>query len=59
VRKNCVVEQNSTKTILEVKMNIKFPFEVLKWVDDNRGSRSRKAFIVDCLMMLVLESKKM
>jgi hypothetical protein len=39
-------------------MNIKLPFLIIQWVDDNRGCKSRKAFIVDCLMMLVTENRK-
>lgn len=39
-------------------MNIKLPFLVLQWVDMNRGNKTRKAFIVDCLMMMVRENRK-
>lgn len=39
-------------------MNIKLPFAVLNWIDENRGSKSRKVFIVDCLMMVVRENRK-
>jgi hypothetical protein len=39
-------------------MNLKLPFLVLQWIDDNRGGKTRKAFIVDCLVMLVKENRK-
>jgi len=34
-------------------MNLKLPFKVLGWVDENRGPMSRQAFIVQCLVKLI------
>lgn len=39
-------------------MNLKLPFLVLQWIDNNRGEKARKVFIVDCLVMLVKENRK-
>jgi len=33
-------------------MELKVPFEILEWLDKNRGGKSRQAYIVKCLAKL-------
>lgn len=33
-------------------MELKVPYEILEWLDQNRGGKSRQAYIVKCLAKL-------
>ena len=34
---------------MEVIVEVRVPRHILEWIDENRGSKSRAAYVVDCV----------